>query len=245
MLRTTLWSSLQINCRYNQLISGFDIHQIQAPRHLQQTLRDNCASFGYASTYHYSTSKCSPSMGLTIRDHNGKPVTHGRQRLSTGVRLHYYTAGSGPALMLQHGVRPTPSSSSSRGKDTPLTEIHIPSRTDPKDELLLAQSVALFDAKVHDHSRRHARYRRLDPSRRWLRHGHRSGRPRRTDDPSRPRDVPHVRRRLGRCGCVSGGGAVSGAGDELDLSGDAVAGLWLGGVGVIQSRSAGDASVAC
>lgn len=44
-------------------------------------------------------------MGLTIRDHNGKPVTHGRQRLSTGVRLHYYTAGSGPALMLQHGVR--------------------------------------------------------------------------------------------------------------------------------------------
>ena len=44
-------------------------------------------------------------MGLTIRDHNGKPVIHGRQRLSTGVRLHYYTAGSGPALMLQHGVR--------------------------------------------------------------------------------------------------------------------------------------------
>lgn len=43
-------------------------------------------------------------MGLTIRDHNDNPVTHGRQRLSTGVRLQYYTAGSGPALMLQHGV---------------------------------------------------------------------------------------------------------------------------------------------
>jgi hypothetical protein len=44
-------------------------------------------------------------MGLKILDHAGKPVEHGRVRLSTGVRLHYYTAGSGPALLLQHGVR--------------------------------------------------------------------------------------------------------------------------------------------
>jgi hypothetical protein len=43
-------------------------------------------------------------MGFKILDHKA-PVTHGRMRLSTGVRLHYYTAGSGPALMLQHGVR--------------------------------------------------------------------------------------------------------------------------------------------
>lgn len=46
-------------------------------------------------------------MGLKIIDHNGVPVTHGRVRLSTGVRLHYYTAGSGPALMLQHGIPKT------------------------------------------------------------------------------------------------------------------------------------------
>jgi hypothetical protein len=43
-------------------------------------------------------------MGLPILDHDGKLVTHGRQRLENGVRLHYYTAGSGPALILQHGV---------------------------------------------------------------------------------------------------------------------------------------------
>lgn len=46
-------------------------------------------------------------MGLTILDHEGRPVVHGRTRLSTGVRLHYYTAGSGPALLLQHGVPKT------------------------------------------------------------------------------------------------------------------------------------------
>lgn len=43
-------------------------------------------------------------MGLKILEHNGATVTHGRQRLNTGVRLHYYTAGEGPALLLQHGV---------------------------------------------------------------------------------------------------------------------------------------------
>ena len=43
-------------------------------------------------------------MGVKILDHSGNAVVHGRQRLDTGVRLHYYTAGSGPALLLQHGV---------------------------------------------------------------------------------------------------------------------------------------------
>lgn len=43
-------------------------------------------------------------MGLKIIDHTGSAVTHGRHRLENGVRLHYYTAGSGPALLLQHGV---------------------------------------------------------------------------------------------------------------------------------------------
>ena len=46
-------------------------------------------------------------MGLTILDHNQTPVIHGRQRLSTGVRLHYYTAGTGPAVLLQHGIPKT------------------------------------------------------------------------------------------------------------------------------------------
>lgn len=43
-------------------------------------------------------------MGLKIVDHTGRTVVHGRLRLDNGVRLHYYTAGSGPALLLQHGV---------------------------------------------------------------------------------------------------------------------------------------------
>ena len=47
------------------------------------------------------------SMGLTILDHKQEPVKHGRMRLSTGVRLHYYTAGTGPALLLQHGIPKT------------------------------------------------------------------------------------------------------------------------------------------
>lgn len=46
-------------------------------------------------------------MGLTIFDHEQKPVQHGRMRLSTGVRLHYYTAGTGPAVLLQHGIPKT------------------------------------------------------------------------------------------------------------------------------------------
>ncbi|MCJ1367536.1 hypothetical protein MMC16_006670 [Acarospora aff. strigata] len=46
-------------------------------------------------------------MGVKILNHDKTLVTHGRMRFSTGVRLHYYTAGSGPALMLQHGVPKT------------------------------------------------------------------------------------------------------------------------------------------
>lgn len=45
-----------------------------------------------------------PNMGVKIVDHKGEPVEHGRKRLSTGVRIHYYTAGKGPALLLEHGV---------------------------------------------------------------------------------------------------------------------------------------------
>lgn len=43
-------------------------------------------------------------MGVRILDHHGAVVTPGRERLANGVRLHYYTSGSGPALVLQHGV---------------------------------------------------------------------------------------------------------------------------------------------
>lgn len=46
-------------------------------------------------------------MAVKILDLLMNPVTHGRQRLSTGVRLHYYTAGSGPPLLLQHGIPKT------------------------------------------------------------------------------------------------------------------------------------------
>ena len=41
-----------------------------------------------------------------IRDHEGKPVAHGRARVN-GVRLHYVTAGSGEPLFLLHGVPKT------------------------------------------------------------------------------------------------------------------------------------------
>lgn len=36
-------------------------------------------------------------------DHAGKPVKHGRARVN-GIRLHYITAGTGPALLLLHGT---------------------------------------------------------------------------------------------------------------------------------------------
>ena len=36
-------------------------------------------------------------------DHTGKPVSHGRRRVN-GIRMHYITAGSGPALLLLHGT---------------------------------------------------------------------------------------------------------------------------------------------
>jgi pimeloyl-ACP methyl ester carboxylesterase len=61
-------------------------------------------------------------MGLTILDHTSHPVTHGRKRLSTGVRLHYYSAGSGPALLLQHGI---PKASYYWRKVVPLLSAHF------------------------------------------------------------------------------------------------------------------------
>jgi hypothetical protein len=45
-------------------------------------------------------------MAQVIKDHNGKPVTHGRETVN-GVRLHYYMAGSGEPLVLLHGVPKT------------------------------------------------------------------------------------------------------------------------------------------
>lgn len=36
-------------------------------------------------------------------DHTGKPVKHGRMRVN-GIRMHYITAGKGPALLLLHGT---------------------------------------------------------------------------------------------------------------------------------------------
>ncbi|UPG94554.1 alpha/beta fold hydrolase [Luteibacter aegosomatissinici] len=38
-----------------------------------------------------------------IYDHNGEPVTHGRAWVN-GIRMHYVTAGHGPALLLLHGT---------------------------------------------------------------------------------------------------------------------------------------------
>lgn len=38
-----------------------------------------------------------------IHDHEGRPVTHGRAHVN-GIRMHYVTAGSGPALLLLHGT---------------------------------------------------------------------------------------------------------------------------------------------
>lgn len=43
---------------------------------------------------------------LEVTDHAGAPVTHGRATVN-GVRLHYVIAGSGPALVLLHGVPKT------------------------------------------------------------------------------------------------------------------------------------------
>lgn len=45
-------------------------------------------------------------MAQKILDHNGNPVTHGRETVN-GVRLHYYTAGEGEPVVLLHGVPKT------------------------------------------------------------------------------------------------------------------------------------------
>jgi hypothetical protein len=47
-------------------------------------------------------------MGLPIVDHTDKRVVHGRKTVNNNqVRLHYYTAGSGPVILLLHGVPKT------------------------------------------------------------------------------------------------------------------------------------------
>lgn len=43
---------------------------------------------------------------MRIVDHRGDPVRHGRARVN-GIRLHYVTAGQGPALLLVHGTPKT------------------------------------------------------------------------------------------------------------------------------------------
>ncbi|KAK4561458.1 hypothetical protein LTR86_004776 [Recurvomyces mirabilis] len=54
-------------------------------------------------------------------DHNGAPVKHGRMRVN-GIRMHYITAGSGPALLLLHG---TPKNSFYWYKVFPLLTQHF------------------------------------------------------------------------------------------------------------------------
>jgi hypothetical protein len=41
-----------------------------------------------------------------VYDHTGTAVRHGRARLNS-IRMHYYTTGSGPALLLIHGTPKT------------------------------------------------------------------------------------------------------------------------------------------
>jgi hypothetical protein len=41
-----------------------------------------------------------------VYDHTGNAVRHGRARLNS-IRMHYYTAGSGPPLLLVHGTPKT------------------------------------------------------------------------------------------------------------------------------------------
>ena len=42
---------------------------------------------------------------VEIFDHAGRPATHGRARVN-GIRMHYVTAGSGPALLLYQSSAP-------------------------------------------------------------------------------------------------------------------------------------------
>ena len=56
-----------------------------------------------------------------VYDHTGNAVRHGRARLNM-IRMHYYTAGSGPALLLVHG---TPKTSYYWYKLVPLLSQHF------------------------------------------------------------------------------------------------------------------------
>ena len=61
-----------------------------------------------------------PALAETF-DHTGKPVHHGRARINC-IRMHYITAGSGPALLLLHG---TPKNSFYWYKLMPLVTMHF------------------------------------------------------------------------------------------------------------------------
>jgi len=54
-------------------------------------------------------------------NHSGRPVKHGRARVN-GIRMHYITAGTGPALLLLHG---TPKNSFYWYKIFPLLTEHF------------------------------------------------------------------------------------------------------------------------
>ena len=95
-------------------------------------------------------------------DHEGKPVTHGRARVN-GIRLHYITSGTGPALLLLHG---TPKNSFYWYRLWPLLSPHFtlvapdlrgfgytdkPPSTDGYDSKMQTQDVIeLMDKLGHD-----------------------------------------------------------------------------------------------
>ena len=81
------------------------------------------------------------TMGLEILDHSGKRVVHGRKTVNNNsVRLHYYTAGSGPVVLLLHGVPKT--------SYVPEIPSGILSNADEL-QILLAQSPPPSVAKIH------------------------------------------------------------------------------------------------
>ncbi|KAF2033154.1 alpha/beta-hydrolase [Setomelanomma holmii] len=49
---------------------------------------------------------CACDLVYEVYDHTGNAVRHGRARLYS-IRMHYYTAGSGPPLLLVHGTPKT------------------------------------------------------------------------------------------------------------------------------------------
>jgi hypothetical protein len=80
---------------------------LRQPLHLHQHTNDIVLIKAAQQELRSYSNNIEYRMGQIIVDHQQTPVRHGRLRLSTGVRLHYYTAGSGPAVLLQHGIPKT------------------------------------------------------------------------------------------------------------------------------------------